>query len=188
MAQFTCEICHEGFDQRSRYERHMASSHPERAPSAADVEKALTGMTFPSGKRDLVSHASPRVRGNAALRHLLESLPERQYRDAADVAIALGEMKSGGRIRTAKEVEASEAPSEKGGRTAASGAVSAAAVATMLAGIDFPVSKAELLQHARTNASNIAAPQAVLSVLDRLPEERYADMADVERAFGTIVA
>ena len=42
-------------------ERHMATSHPERAPSAADVEKALGGIDYPKVKEELVSHASQRA-------------------------------------------------------------------------------------------------------------------------------
>jgi hypothetical protein len=55
MAPFTCEVCGDGFDQKSRFERHMATSHPERAPSAADdVEKALSGIQYPKTREELV--------------------------------------------------------------------------------------------------------------------------------------
>jgi hypothetical protein len=55
MAQFTCEICGDGFEQRSRFERHMATSHPEKAPSASDVEKVLSGTQYPRTKRRSLS-------------------------------------------------------------------------------------------------------------------------------------
>jgi hypothetical protein len=42
-SQFICSICGDGYDQKSRLDRHMATSHPPSAPSAADVEKALAG-------------------------------------------------------------------------------------------------------------------------------------------------
>lgn len=40
MAEYTCEYDRETFDEKSRHERHMASAHPPRAASAADVENA----------------------------------------------------------------------------------------------------------------------------------------------------
>jgi hypothetical protein len=33
-------MCGKGFDQKSRLERHVETSHPKPAPSAADLEKA----------------------------------------------------------------------------------------------------------------------------------------------------
>jgi hypothetical protein len=42
-SQFTCTICGDGYNEKSRLDRHMATSHPPSAPSAAEVEKALAG-------------------------------------------------------------------------------------------------------------------------------------------------
>src|SRR5919198_663540 len=131
--QFECSICGQGFEQKSRLERHMASSHPPQAPSAADVENILSGIEYPKTKEDLVQYASQKesVVGQA-LFDLIKSLPSRVYRDSADVAVALGELKSGKRMRSAEEVKATDQPSKKGGRTAATYSVSAAAVAKAL--------------------------------------------------------
>jgi hypothetical protein len=57
-AQFTCEVCGDGFEQKSKFERHMATSHPERAPSAADIEKALQGIQYPKTKEQIVEHVT----------------------------------------------------------------------------------------------------------------------------------
>ena len=120
MAQFTCNICDQGFEQKSHLERHMITSHPQQAPSAADVEKALSGIQYPKSKQDLVQYVSQKISTiGKDLFDLIDSLPTRTYRDSADVAIALGELKSGKGIRTAEEISKSEQPSRKGGRAAA---------------------------------------------------------------------
>jgi Protein of unknown function (DUF2795)/Zinc finger, C2H2 type len=139
--QFTCTICGQGFEQKSRLQRHMDTSHPPSAPSAADVEGVLSGIQYPKTKDDLVKYASQRhsIVGED-LFDLIKSLPTRIYRDSAEVAIAFGELKSRKRFRTSKQVEKSEQPSKKGGK-AASESVSAAAVAKALSGIDFPKTK-----------------------------------------------
>src|SRR6187551_2871984 len=118
MSQFTCGICGQGHDQKSRLDRHMATSHPPSAPSAADVEKVLADIHYPKTKEDLVQYVSRVSKTNKALFELIKSLPERTYRDSAEVAIALGELKSAKSVRSAKEVATSEKPSNKGGRAA----------------------------------------------------------------------
>ena len=68
---------------------------------------------------------------------MINSLPSSIYRDSAEVAIALGEIKQKQGIRSAEEVTKTEAPGTKGGRAAATSSVSAAAVAKVLSGVDF---------------------------------------------------
>ena len=90
MAQFICSVCGDGFEQKSRLERHLATSHPPQAPSAADVEKALTGIQYPRTKQELVQYVSQRLSTiGQNLFDLIKSLPSRTYRDSADVAVAL---------------------------------------------------------------------------------------------------
>ena len=187
-AQFTCEICGDGFEQKSRFERHMATSHPERAPSAADVEKALSGIQYPKTKEELVSHASQKV-SDKDLINLIQSLPSRTYRDSAEVAIALGEIKRAQGVRTAEEVATTEPPSVRGGRAASEQAVSATAIAKALSGIDFPKRKDDLKQYAKRRASEagIRDIEAVTNVIDRLPDREYTDMADVEKSVGQVL-
>jgi hypothetical protein len=188
--QFTCSVCGDGFEQKSALERHMATSHPRRAPSAADIEKVLSGIQYPKTKEDLVQYASQKLSTiGKDLFDLIKSLPPRTYRDSADVAIALGELKSGKKVRTAAEVQASEQPSKKGGRTAViSSSISAATIAKVLSGIDFPKSKDGLREYAKENISKAEVEdiEELLKVFDELPSKEYINMADVEREVGRI--
>src|SRR5919197_5918959 len=190
MSQFSCSICGQGFEQKSRLERHMATSHPPQAPSAADVQKVLSGIQYPKSKQDLVQYVTQKVSTvGQDLFDLIQSLPSRTYRDSADVAVALGELKSGREIRTAEEISKSEQPSKKGGRTATTSSISAAAIAKVLSGIDFPKRKDSLKEYAKKNILNVevADPNAILNVIDRLPEREYNNMADVEKSIGSII-
>ena len=188
--QFTCSVCGDGFEQKSALERHMATSHPPRAPSAADIEKVLSGIQYPKTKEDLVQYASQKLSTiGKDLFDLIKSLPHRTYRDSADVAIALGELKSGKKVRTAAEVQASEQPSKKGGRAAViSSSISAATIAKVLSGIDFPKSKDGLKEYAKENISKAEVEdiEALLKVFDELPSREYTNMADVEHEVGRI--
>jgi hypothetical protein len=189
MSQFTCEICGQGFDQKSRFDRHMETSHPKPAPSAADVERALSGIQYPKTKEGIVDYASQRITpSDKELFGLIQSLPSRSYRDSAEVAIAIGELK-GRKVRTAEEAARAEQPSVRGGRAAATESVSAAAIAKALSGVDFPKRKEELRQYAQRHAPEAAIeePEAVLNVIDRLPDREYKDMADVEKSVGQVL-
>jgi hypothetical protein len=188
--QFTCSVCGDGFEQKSALERHMATSHPPRAPSAADIEKVLSGIQYPKTKEDLVQYASQKLSTiGKDLFDLIKSLPPRTYRDSADVAIAFGELKSGKKVRTAAEVQASEQPSKKGGRAAViSSSISAATIAKVLSGIDFPKSKDGLREYAKENISKAEVQdiETLMNIFDELPAREYTNMADVEREVGRI--
>jgi hypothetical protein len=92
MARYVCEHDGETFDQRSRYERHMASAHPPRAVNAADLEKALAGIDLPRTKAGLVAYAASRLPPDAEALRVIRRLPDRTYRTAADVAKAFGRL------------------------------------------------------------------------------------------------
>lgn len=154
-SQFTCAVCGQRFEQKSKLERLMETSHPPSAPSAADIEKALAGIDYPKSKQGLVQYISQKSSTiGSDLVQLMQSLPERNYRDSAEVAIALGEIKSGKGTRTAKEAESKEQPSKKGGKVAAQ-VFSAATIAKVFAGIHFPKSKGGIKKHAQKNLHNI---------------------------------
>ena len=188
-SQFSCNICGDGFEQKSRLERHMATSHPPQAPSAADIEKALSKIHYPKTKKELIEYASQKASTEELLK-IIKSFPDRTYRDSAEIAIALGELKSRREARSTKEVEASEQPSKRGGRTAAvkSSSISAATIAKLLSGIDFPKSKDSLKQYARNHISKaqVEDAKAVLDILEDLPSREYTNMVDVEHEVGRL--
>jgi predicted oxidoreductase len=188
--QFTCSVCGDGFEQKSALERHMATSHPPRAPSAADIEKVLSGIQYPKSNEDLVQYASQKLSTiGKDLFDLIKSLPPRTYRDSADVAIAFGELKSGKKVRTAAEVQASEQRSKKGWRAAViSSSISTATIAKVLSGIDFPKSKDGLREYAKENISKAQVQdiETLMNIFDELPAREYTNMADVEREVGRI--
>ncbi len=156
--RYVCPYDGEAFDQKSRFERHMASAHPPRAPCAADIEKALAGIEFPKSKRELVEYAAQRVPADSDVMRAIRSLPDGTYRDAAEVAVGFGQARGPGDGAPAER----EPPSVRGGHAAATEGVSAAAVAKILGGIDFPKTKSELVDHARHRQESVgwASPRS----------------------------
>ena len=102
------------------------------------------------------------------------------------MAIAIGEIKRGKKIRRAKEVEKTEAPSKKGGKVAATKLSSAAAIAKILSGISLPINKSDLLKFARRNKSKVKESDKILDILDELPEKTYSKLTDIEIEFGKL--
>lgn len=163
MAQFTCEICGAEFEQKSRYERHMLTSHPKQAVSAADIEKSLKGVDFPKTRSELVDTLSDSHREVGAI---IQRLPEHEYRDAAEVARAFGELRT-------HENAPDNQPSKTGGERAMQ-APSAARFASLFAGMRFPANREELMNHARPNAS-----EQEMHILKKFGDHGYHSMADV---------
>jgi len=168
----------------------MDTSHPPSAPSAADVEKALSGIQYPKSKEALVEYVSQKLATvGKDVFSLIESLPNRTYRDSAEVALALGELKSGKGFRSAKQAEETEQPSKQGRKAAVRSSVSAASIAKALSGIDFPKTKYLLLQYAKKNICKVEvqATTDILNVINQLPDRKYNNMADVEKSIGEIL-
>jgi hypothetical protein len=67
--------------------------------------------------------------------------------------------------------------------------VSAATIAKVLSGADFPKNKDELRDYAQKSMTEVevADPQGVISVIDKLPKREYQNMADVERSVGQVI-
>jgi hypothetical protein len=91
--RFECAVCGEGFNRQALYEHHLAASHPPPVATPTAIERALAGIDFPAWKRDLVSQVAARGRRDPEVLALLKGLPARRYRDAADVGVAIGELK-----------------------------------------------------------------------------------------------
>jgi hypothetical protein len=60
--------------------------------------------------------------------------------------------------------------------------VSTGEIQEYLHGMDYPAGKSDLISKARSNN----APQDVIDVLDRLPDQRFSTPIDVNKAIGDI--
>jgi hypothetical protein len=88
-----------------------------------------------------------------------------------------------------RQLSREEAPGrggKKGGQAAASKAPSAAALAKILSGADFPKGKKELVSHAERNKQQVEAAEEIINVIRELPERKYDNMADVEKALAEV--
>jgi hypothetical protein len=171
MAQFNCEICGKGFEQKSRYEQHMNTSHPEQAPSAADLTALLKGVSFPKSKRELLDAIEDK--GSEQMEALLDSLPEQQYRDSAEVSRALVTVKAG---RSTPSTQ----PSKEGGR-AAMKSHSAASLVTLFSGMHFPADEEQLKEFAKP-----LAKEEEWEIVNRFGKGKYQDMSDVAKEIGRV--
>ncbi len=73
-----------------------------------------------------------------------------------------------------------------GGKVAATASNSAAAVAKMLSGIEFPKDKNELVDYAKENKAKVKSSDQIIEVIKELPDRKYHNMADIEKALGEI--
>ena len=173
MAPYSCDRCGAEFDTPSEYRRHMKTSHPEQAPSAADLEHAISGAEFPAPPGKLAELA--RERDEHEIARILDDLPEKDYRDAADVSRSFGELR-------AREEKPNHQPSVRGGEAAMeSDAISAARLASLFEGIDFPSGLDDLKAHAASEAG-----EREMKYISNLPDRTYEDMSDVAKAFGEV--
>lgn len=164
-----CSLCGERFDTPSELDQHRRTSHPPRAVSAADLEKALAGVSYPARPAALADYAQHRGHDEAAA--VLRELPDRAYRDAAEMARALGEIRR-------QEPKPRDQPSRKGGARALA-SLSAARMAAVFEGVDLPATAEQLKRYARRSAD-----AEEMRVIERLEPGRYEDMSDIAEAIG----
>jgi formiminotetrahydrofolate cyclodeaminase len=89
-------------------------------------------------------------------------------------------------IKTLSDEEAPGRGGKVGGKIAASSSASAASVAKVLSGIEFPKNKDELIHYAEQNKDRVSEPDAVIETLKELRDTHFENMADVEKALGNI--
>jgi len=72
-----------------------------------------------------------------------------------------------------------------GGQVAATKAASAAAIAKILSGIDFPKNKEEVVAFAKKNKEKVENVQEVLGTINEIPNRKYHTMTEIERFSDT---
>jgi hypothetical protein len=73
-----------------------------------------------------------------------------------------------------------------GGKAAANKGASAAAIAKILSGIQFPKKKEEVVVYARKNKSKLDNPEEVLRTINEIPNRTYHTIVEVEKASGEV--
>lgn len=89
-----------------------------------------------------------------------------------------------------KHLSKKEYPGAKGGkiggRAAATKSTSAAAIAKLLSGIEFPKDKKELVERAKKNKDKVDNAELVINTVSELPTKTYRSMTDVQKALAKI--
>jgi hypothetical protein len=89
-----------------------------------------------------------------------------------------------------KQLSKEEYPGTKGGkiggRAAATKSTSAAAIAKLLSGIEFPKNKNELVECAKENKDKVDNAELVINTVRELPTKTYRSMIDVQKALAKI--
>ena len=184
--RFACPFCSKGFNQRSRLKRHKETAHPPSAPSAADLEKTLKAIRYPKTKEEIIQIVTQKAsKLNPEVLKLISSLPKRSHRDSAEIAKALGEVKSGKRPRSTYSIANFEPPSKKGGRSALnSKSISASGIAVTLKGINFPISKRDIIRH--VGKEKHIMKEEIISILYTISEKKYQDLVQLQKEVGRV--
>jgi hypothetical protein len=76
---------------------------------------------------------------------------------------------------------------EESGYAAASKGASAASVAKLLKGIDFPANKDDIVQRIQQNKGKAEdSADSVIDIINQMADKKYNSMADVEHEVGQI--
>jgi hypothetical protein len=97
-----------------------------------------------------------------------------------------GEIPMASEVKQLSKEEAPGRGGKIGGKAAATKAPSAAAIAKLLSGIDFPKDKDKVIDYAEKNKSKVEEPEKIISTLRGIPDRTYHNMVDVEKALGQI--
>jgi Protein of unknown function (DUF2795) len=73
-----------------------------------------------------------------------------------------------------------------GGKIASNYSASAAALAKILSGIEFPKNKEQLIEYAEKKKDRVGDPDILIETMKELRATRFENMADVEKALGEI--
>jgi len=92
--EYPCEICGKKFADLSHYRRHLNTSHPQQAVSAADLAKALSGANYPADREELADYVDQESDDDRIV-EILRELPDRSYESPADVQKGFSESLSG---------------------------------------------------------------------------------------------
>jgi Protein of unknown function (DUF2795) len=88
-----------------------------------------------------------------------------------------------------KQLSPEESPGRGGkigGKIAATRAASVAAIAKVLAGIEFPKGKNEIVNYAEKNKQKVDEAKEILDTIKEIPDKKYYNMIEVEEALGEI--
>lgn len=88
-----------------------------------------------------------------------------------------------------KQLSKDEAPGrggKVGGKAAVTNAPSAAAIAKLLSGMEFPKGKHEIVNYAEKNKQKVTEVKEILDTLKEIPDKKYHNMIEIEKALGQI--
>jgi hypothetical protein len=88
-----------------------------------------------------------------------------------------------------KQLSKEESPGRGGkigGKVAATKSPSAAAIAKLLSGIEFPKEKNKVIDYAEKNKKKVDEPEEAISIIREIPDRTYHNMVDIEKALGEI--
>ena len=132
-----------------------------RGGLTTEIERSLKGIHFPADKRDLVQQAK-KNKASSDVMQAIRNLAEDKFNSPTDVAKAWGEERKGPQ----------PGETHRGGITTE--------IERSLKGINFPASRKDLVQQAKSNhASN-----DVIKAIQNLPEDRFNSPTDVAKAWG----